>query len=53
MEILDIKVIGRCRNSRILLTLAEKSGMPKGVLNLIHGIGNKSGNYIVNHDKII
>jgi len=38
--------------AEFFLSLAEKSGLPKGVLNLIHGSGNKSGNYIVNHPEI-
>jgi len=29
-----------------------KAGLPKGVLNIVHGLGAKAGNALVSHDKV-
>lgn len=35
-----------------LCEICEKAGLPKGVLNIVHGHGSKVGNTIVNHPQI-
>lgn len=36
----------------LLSTVLEEAGMPPGVLNIVHGLGAKSGDAIVKHPKI-
>jgi aminomuconate-semialdehyde/2-hydroxymuconate-6-semialdehyde dehydrogenase len=36
----------------LLGKIAEKSGLPKGVLNIVHGTGPQTGAPLVNHPKI-
>lgn len=36
----------------LLCELCEKAGLPKGVLNMIHGLGPEAGQAIVEHPKI-
>ncbi|MCJ8272347.1 MAG: aldehyde dehydrogenase [Psychrosphaera sp.] len=36
----------------LLSKICEKIGFPKGVLNILHGLGHKVGNAIVSHPKV-
>jgi len=36
----------------LLSTVLEEAGVPAGVLNIVHGLGTKSGDAIVKHPKI-
>lgn len=36
----------------LLSELCIKAGLPKGVLNIVHGLGHKVGNAIVSHPKV-
>ena len=36
----------------LLSTVLEEAGVPPGVLNIVHGLGAKSGDAIVKHPKI-
>lgn len=36
----------------LLCKLCEKAGLPKGVLNMVHGLGPEAGQAIVEHPKI-
>lgn len=36
----------------LLSKICEKAGLPKGVLNIVHGLGSTTGQAIVSHSKI-
>lgn len=36
----------------LLSELCIEAGLPKGVLNIVHGLGHTTGNAIVSHDKV-
>ncbi|WP_371815919.1 aldehyde dehydrogenase [Flavobacterium sp. CS20] len=36
----------------LLCEICEKAGLPKGVLNLVHGLGSETGQAIVEHPKV-
>ena len=36
----------------LLSELCIEAGLPKGVLNIVHGLGHSAGNAIVSHDKV-
>ena len=36
----------------LLGKICNEAGLPKGVLNIVHGLGNTVGNAIINNDKI-
>lgn len=36
----------------LLSEICQQAGLPKGVLNIVHGYGHKAGSAIVNHDKV-
>ena len=36
----------------MLSELCQQAGLPEGVLNIVHGLGNKAGEAIVEHDDI-
>ncbi len=36
----------------LLGEICIKAGLPKGVLNIVHGLGQSAGNAIVSHDKV-
>lgn len=36
----------------LLSEICQQAGLPKGVLNIIHGYGHKAGSAIVNHPKV-
>jgi len=35
-----------------LVEILNEAGLPKGVLNLVHGTGAEAGNYLISHPKI-
>ncbi len=36
----------------LLTKICDQAGLPKGVLNVVHGLGQKAGNALVEHPKI-